>query len=254
MVEQLVILSGPSCVGKGPLTAAVKKFRTDIQYEEIPVIKSKESRSGIPRPDDEGVWNNEDYWRTADEIKDLKINPRFIVGDCRGFPQAIDLEKVAQSHSPLIFVEAYHTIGRQLIGSKYLAQVKITTVFLSPIGIEEISFLRACGLCVPTVIKGIMVIKQLNRATFQGKRLDRTLLQDIKIRAEDAVDELRSAPDYSIVLVNHDGEGTANWKRGPKGVFVDEPEGDALCALQTLSDILLGKNPKSIEHWMHGTV
>ncbi len=34
MTKQLVILSGPSCVGKGPLAAAIKEFRTDIEYDE----------------------------------------------------------------------------------------------------------------------------------------------------------------------------------------------------------------------------
>ena len=68
MAKRLVILSGPSCVGKGPVVAAVKKFKIEIEHEEIPVIKSRESRNNIPRPDDEKVWKNKDYWRTAEEI------------------------------------------------------------------------------------------------------------------------------------------------------------------------------------------
>jgi guanylate kinase len=254
MKKQLVILSGPSCVGKGPLAAAVKKFRTEIKYDEIPVIKSRESRGGKPRPDDKPVWNNVDYWRSAEEITDLKKNPRYIVGDCRGFPQAIDLEKVAQSQAPLVFIEVYHTIGRQLVTSKYLTGVTVISVFLSPIGISEIDSIRTGGICVATEVKEMMVLKQMDRAAFQGKQLDSALLQDITARAEDAVDELRSAPDYNIVLVNHDGEGATNWRRDPEGNFVGNPEGDARRALESLADILLGKSPDNAETWPHGTV
>ncbi len=254
MAKQLVILSGPSCVGKGPLAAAVERFHADIKYAAVPVIKSTESRRGEPRPDDKIVWENSDYWRNADEIMKERKNPRFIVGDCRGFPQAIDLDKVAQSSTDLVFVEAYHTIGRQLIGSKYLKNDQVTTVFLSPFGAQEIGFLRACGLGVATAIRGAMVFKQVNRATFQGKRIDRALLKDIEERANDAIDELRSASDYTFIIVNHDGEGSPNWKRDPAGGFTSEPHGDAKRALSSLTDILLGKSPGNVEHWPHGTV
>jgi guanylate kinase len=255
MKKQLVILSGPSCVGKGPLAAAVKKFKTEIKYDEIPVIKSRESRGGQPRPDDESKWKYEDYWRSAEEIMDLKKNPRYLVGDCRGFPQAIDLEKVAQSQSALIFIEVYHTIGRQLVTSKYLAGVTVTSVFLSPIGISEIESLRVHGICVTTEIKERMVRKQEKRAAFQGKELDPALRQDITARAEDAVDELRSAPDYNFVLVNDDGEGAENWKRDPEGNFTDDyPTADAGRALESLADILHGERPDNAETWPHGTV
>jgi hypothetical protein len=156
--------------------------------------------------------------------------------------------------SPLVFIEVYHTIGRQLINSAYLKDVKVTTVFLSPIGLAEIGALRACGLCASTVVKGMMVLKQINRAAFQGKRLDRVLLADITARAEDAVDELRSAPDFSAVLVNHDGEGTANWKRDAKGTFNGSPEGDAGRAVQSLGSILTEEKPVEVESWRHGTI
>ena len=254
MAKQLVILSGPACVGKGPLADAIKHFHSEIKYVTVPVIKSKDSRVGGPRPDDEPVWNNADYWRTADEIMKLKSNPRYIVGDCRGFPQAIDLDKVVQSATDLVFVEAYHTLGRQLLASEYLKNVQVKTVFLSPLGAQEIGFLRAGGACLAALVKGVMVLKQVNRATFQGKRIDRALLLDIETRADDAIDELRSASDYTFVIVSHDGEGAPNWKRDRGGTFAAEPEGDAKRAVSSMVDILLGKSPGNVEHWPHGTV
>ena len=77
MARRLVLLSGPSCVGKGPLFAAVQQFHGELGHEAVPVIKAKESRGGKPRPDDRPVWDDPDYWRPAAEIIALKGNPRY---------------------------------------------------------------------------------------------------------------------------------------------------------------------------------
>ena len=67
MKKRLIILSGPSCVGKSPLTAAVKKFQPEIKFVQVAVIKSKESRYDKPRPDELAVWKNPDCWRMMAE-------------------------------------------------------------------------------------------------------------------------------------------------------------------------------------------
>ncbi|MFC1781551.1 hypothetical protein ACFLZ8_04760 [Planctomycetota bacterium] len=100
MGKRFVILSGPAGVGKGPLQAAVKEFYKEIVYDTIPVIKAKESRPDGPRNEKEKEqWDNPEYWRTSREIRALESDPRYIIGDCRGLPQAINQDKVKESTS-----------------------------------------------------------------------------------------------------------------------------------------------------------
>ncbi len=252
--KRLTILSGPACVGKGPLLAALNRFHSEIRYGEVPVIKSKESRGDKPRPDELDKWDDPSYFRTAEEIKKLGGSPQFLVGDCRGFPQAVDLQKVDSADTEIILIEIYHTIGRQLRVSKYLKSVEVNAVFLSPIGQQEIALLRACNVCLTGYLQGLMAHKQLMRAQFQRKMIDRALLADIQARAADAIDELRSAPDYGCVIVNRDGEGSENWNRRQSGEFSGEPRGDAKVSLDVLVDIIRGNKPQSVEHWRHGVV
>ena len=128
--RRFTILSGPSCVGKGPLVAALSEFHPDVKYAQIPVIKSKDSRLKGPRPEEVAVWVNPDYFRSTPEILRLKNNPVFVVGVCRGLPQAVDLSKVQETDAELLFIEIYHTIGAALVASSFLTDVKLATIFL----------------------------------------------------------------------------------------------------------------------------
>ena len=99
-MTRFILLSGPSCVGKGPLIDAVQKVHKDLKFGVVGVIKSRESRPGgkLRKTD-----KPEDFF-SADEIRSWEGDPRYIVGDCRGYPQAIDVERVkdaAKKHSLL---------------------------------------------------------------------------------------------------------------------------------------------------------
>ena len=248
--ERFVILSGPACVGKGPLVAALERFHPDVVYEAIPVIKSKESRPNKkPRPEEEEVWKNPDYFRCKEEILELAGDPRYLVGDCRGLPQAVDLKKVQESESKLLFVEIYHTIGGQLLESTFLKDVEITTVFLSPIGKQEIEDLRVAGVDLGDYLTRVMLHKLLVRTRYQCKPVDNKLIEDALGRAKDTISELKSACKYSRVIVNHDGEGSPNWHRLPNGVFTEMPEGDAGRAISALLHILCKSDTAGVEDW-----
>ena len=248
--KRFVILSGPSCVGKGPLVAAFERFHPDIDYESIPVIKSKESRPNKkPRPGEEEVWKNPDYFRWKEEILGLAENPRYLVGDCRGLPQAVDLKKVQEGKSKLLFVEIYHTIGAQLIESTFLKDVEITTVFLSPIGKQEIEDLKVASVNLGDYLTQVMLHKLLVRTRYQGKPVDNELVKDARGRAKDTISELKSACKYSHIIVNHDGEGSPNWHRLPNGVFTKMPEGDAGRAISAFLHILCKSERDGFENW-----
>jgi guanylate kinase len=241
MEKRLIILSGPSCVGKGPLTAAVKKFRPDIKFTKLAVIKSKQSRNHIPRPDEQEVWDNPNCWQTEEQIEAMKDNSRYIVGNCYGFSQAVDLDLIINSSEQTLLMEMYYAIVPQLLTSQRLKNIRLETVFVSPISDKEIEFIRTCGINIETAIKSLMSVKQYQRAVFHKRNIDREFLQDIKTRIDDSVCELGSAKNFKFVIVNHDGEGSPNWNRLADGTFTAPPAGDAKLTVDFLADILIGK-------------
>jgi guanylate kinase len=129
----------------------------------------------------------------------------------------------------------------------------VQTVFLSPISEQDIERLKREQNEWQTHIKELMTTKQRDRATFQGKDpTDTEVAGDIRKRAADAILELQSAPQYTCVIVNHDGEGSLNWKRSPDGSFSDgEPCADAKATVDALAAILHGEKPQSrvVEYW-----
>lgn len=250
----MVILSGPSCVGKGPLIAAVRRFYPQIDHTLIPTIKARESRGGQPRPDEESIWNDPDHWRTEDELNNLRDDPRYLVGYCRDSPQAVDLERIRQAPSRLVIVEVYHTIGMRLCSAAFLKGIEIVTVFITPMSAEEIVFLKQCGISPAVTLRGLMVLKQYRRLLYHRREIDDEIIHDIEARARDAVAELRSAPDYTLVVVNHDGEGSPSWNRLPTGRFTSSPIGEAKRTLDAFVEVLKGETPASTEIWQPGII
>jgi hypothetical protein len=220
-----------------------------VKYAQIPVIKSRESRPQGPRPEEVAVWNNPDFFRTKEHILQLGGNPQYLVGDCRGLPQAVDLQKVQESEAGLLFIEIYHTIGAKLVKSTFLTDVEIMTVFLSPIGRQEIEDLKSGGIDLQQYLCQIMFHKQLDRARYQAKTVKSGLVKKALSRDRDSFSELASACKYSHVIVNHDGEGSLNWHRLPSGVFIAKPEGDAVRAVTALVHILGNSDTTHVENW-----
>jgi guanylate kinase len=240
MKKRLILLSGPSCVGKSPLTAAVKKFRPEVKFTKLAVIKSKQSRNLMPRPDEQDVWNNPNCWQTQEQIEALKNNDRYIVFNCYGFSQAVDLDMIVNSSEQTILMEMYYAIVPQILASQRLKNINIETVFLSPISKQEIEFFNSCRIDVDWAIKSLMAAKQYQRVIFHKRNIDRDFLQDIKTRIDDAVCELGSEKNFKHVIVNHDGEGSPNWNRLADGTFTGPPVGDAKLAVESLAKILSG--------------
>src|SRR5208337_3108570 len=110
LARRLVILSGPSCVGKSPLEKALAKFHPQLR-QALRKLVLYNSRS--PRPGEvEGV----DYhFRTRSQVEALRAESRYAVLDVRGDLQAVDVEELrawlAESHA---FFEGNPFVGRAL--------------------------------------------------------------------------------------------------------------------------------------------
>ncbi len=82
-----MILSGPSCVGKTPLSKALKRFYPDLAAKLRPLVLYN---SRVPRP---GEQSGVDYhFRTREQVEALRGESRYVVLDVRGDLQALDLD------------------------------------------------------------------------------------------------------------------------------------------------------------------
>ncbi|NLS90964.1 MAG: hypothetical protein GXX96_02100 [Planctomycetaceae bacterium] len=244
----LIAISGPSCGGKGPLLAAVNQFHAEMRITSFSVIKCRESRASQPRPDEAGIWDDPDYFRTRVEIESL-VGDRYVHAVSHGFPQVLDLQRVASAPTRLVVLEACQEITRQLPSSDYLREVDVTTVFVSPLGCRDIQYLRACDVDVAEYVKGLQVTRLLARAAFHQRPVDDAFLADVAVRARDAVEELRTAHLFNYVLVNRAGEGSPEWNRDAAGNFQGRPLGEAAAALEAFVQLFAGRPSPALENW-----
>ena len=90
---RLVILSGPSCVGKSPLGKALAKFYPELSGALHPLVLYN---SRAPRP---GEVDGVDYhFRTSEQVESFRTDERFAVLEVRGDLQALDLVQFAGGH------------------------------------------------------------------------------------------------------------------------------------------------------------
>jgi guanylate kinase len=235
MNKQLIILSGPSCVGKTPLLKTVRSLRPDLAMA-MPVLYS----SRKPRPNEqEGI---DYYFRQEDEIGALSSD-RFIIGRARSVLQAVDLQQIAElfAQQALIVIEIYPTIGRLFLDhpavQRWSADFRLRTVFISPADEQEIQAVQfQMKFESPQeATAAIMLPKLISRSQQQGKILSPKEVADLQLRASRAYDEILMGKAYEEFIVNHDGEDSIHWRYQP-------PIGDAGRTLQRFVNILSGQD------------
>src|SRR4030042_5174266 len=233
--NRLVILSGPSCVGKSPLSRALARFHPEV-FQKLHPLVLYNSRSARP-----GETDGVDYhFRSRQQIDNLKGKDHFVVMDVRGDLQALDLQELLHSLKKNdVFFEGNPFIGRTLQTQPALADVKRLCVFMSPLSRDEILFLKAAesGLSLPGLVTDVMRRKLLRRTRRQKDELSLTDLENVERRASSAYGELKEAHCSQDVLPNHDGEDSENWE-----AFY-YPLGDARMALTTFIALLKGEIP-----------
>lgn len=238
---RLVILSGPSCVGKSPLAKALGRFHPDWSSRLQPLVLFN---SRNPRP---GERDGIDYhFRMRSQIEEFRGNSRYAVLEVRGDLQALDLEEVQSLlRSGDVIYE-----GNPFIGMAMLTQIKLNcveklSVFLSPLTKAEIVYLKAPerNLSLKELVTDVMRRKLLRRTRRQKGELSTKDLENIERRAGSAYAELQEAWHFDYVIPNHDGEDSDNWD-----AFY-YPLGDARSALEAFVSLLQGKVPTNVEKW-----
>src|SRR3989442_9081601 len=239
-IGRLVILSGPSCVGKSPLAKALGRFHPDLSATLQPIVLYNS------RPPRSGERDGEDYhFRSREQIEALRDRERHVVMDVRGDLQALDLEDLsALLNKGDAFLEGNPFIGRTLQMHPNLRDVKRLSVFLSPLSREEIVFLRdEAQVSLPDLVADVMRRKLLRRGQRQKRDLSLKDLEEIERRAGSAYGELKEAHHFEYVIPNHDGEDSDNWE-----AFY-YPLGEARRAFLVMVALLRGEDPKGVERW-----
>ena len=241
-MKPVVLLSGPSCVGKGPLLAALKRLHPSLagRLHQVVLYNNRHPRPG----EADGV---EYHFRPHEEILQFRGKDEFIVLEVRpGNFQALsrsDLEKACEGPAIPLF-EAFHRFGDEIRERGWLAEDEILSVFLSPLAKDEIEFLKAqARLRLEEFVAEVMRRKLLRRTEMQKGSLSRQDLDDIEIRVATVHEELKAACRYDYVIPNHDGEDSDNWNQ------FYYPIGDARKTLLSFVDILEGDEPRFGEKW-----
>jgi len=241
-VSRLVMLSGPSCVGKGPLHTALKGFYPDLaqRLQKLILFNSR-----APRP---GEQDGRDYhFRTRGEIDALRGRKGYIVRDVRGDLQGLDLTALRQAlegdRHP--FFEGNPFIPMEIINSPLLSGIPKLSIFLSPLSRDELLYLKdpARRLSLAQFVTDVQRRKLLHRTRKQKGILALTDLENIERRAGSAFKEMQLAHHFDFVIPLHDGEGNDNWD-----AFY-YPIGDARRALLAFTAILRGEDAPSAERW-----
>jgi guanylate kinase len=245
-VGRLVILSGPSCVGKSPLEKALGRLYPGL-HKQLRKLVLYNSRSARP-----GEVDGSDYhFRPRSYMEALKDDNRYAVLDVRGDLQALDLEELRSIlGGGDAFFEGNPFVGRLLQTHPRLAGVKRISAFLSPLSKEEINYLKQPerNISFPDLLTDVMRRKLLRRTRRQKGELSATDLENIEKRACSAYRELKNAWYFDYVIPNHDGEDSENWD-----AFY-YPVGDARKSLLIFASLLEGGVPSSVEVWEEGLV
>jgi guanylate kinase len=236
---RLVILSGPSCVGKSPLRRALVRLYPDV-WNRLHKLVLFNSRA--PRPGErEGV---DYYFRSREEIEALESSGHHAILDVRGDLQAVDVADLRRAvERQDAFFEGNPFIGRLLDTHPLLATVERVSIFLSPLSKEEIEFLRARHVSLPEFVADVMRRKLLRRTRAHKGELSLADLENVETRARSAYRELTDAWHFQYVIPNHDGEDSDNWDA------FSFPIGDARTSLLAVVALLEANVPPTAERW-----
>jgi guanylate kinase len=236
------MLTGPSCVGKGPLHHALERFYPDLarKLQKLVLFTSRSPRPG----EEDGV----DYhFRPRDEIEALREQDGYVVLDVRGDLQGLDIANLREilDGERDAFFEGNPFVPLELLKSPLLGDVPKLSAFLAPLSRAEIEYLKdpSRQVSLPAFVTDVQRRKLLRRTRKQKGILSLKDLENVERRAGSAYREMQLAWHFDYVIPCHDGEDSENWD-----AFY-YPIGDARRALLAFASILRGEETAYVEEW-----
>ena len=240
-MSRFVVLSGPSCIGKGPLCKALQKFYPDFssRFHRLVFYDSRAPRPG----EQEGV---DFYFRTRRFIEDLREKEDYLVIEYRGDMLAVnfvDMKKLLKEGD--VFFEGNPLVAKALLDLCANEGIEHLSIFLSPLSKEEIRYVQSPEKHVDLgdFVTDVMRRKLLRRTQKQKTILSAKDLENIEIRVSHAISEMILAHHFDHVIPNHDGEDSDNWD-----AFY-YPIADARKTLLCLVEIIRGESSSYCEKW-----
>lgn len=208
-MSRLIILSGPSCIGKGPLFKALQKFYPDLA-SRLHYLICYDSRA--PRPGErEGV---DFYFRTREFIENLRVKKDHLVIEYRGDMLAVDFSEIRKFLKEKdVFFEGNPVVGKAILDFCKKENIEHLSIFLTPLSMDEISFLKSPerNINLEEFVTDVMRRKLLRRTQKQKTILSAKDLENIEVRASCAFSEMKLAHYFDYIIPNHDGEDSENW-------------------------------------------
>jgi hypothetical protein len=215
-MKRLIVLSGPSGVGKGPMVDWMKKiyypesYKGDIQA----FCQVKVHKTGTPR-----------HTGKESELGLEGISENRYDFDCRGSAQSIDLDeldKAIDCHDAVL-IEAYYK-AFDFLKDRYESRVDFASTFVSPLPIHEDR----------SEIPDRMLDALVRRALREGKNMTLKLVKDLFKRAKGSIDEMNIAHKYRNIIVNECYETDPRW-------HFDKLSGEPRKAVDALYKIVSGQ-------------
>lgn len=238
---KLIILAGPSGIGKSPLAKAFGALypRDAHEFRALVLYNSR-----TPRP---GEQDGRDYFfRSRDHIRRLAEREEFATFDVRGDLQGLDITRLHKDIAEhTVLFEGNPFVGAALVREATRHAIDSLSVFVSPFTAREIRFFADPDTrgdprtAVTTMMRG----KLLRRTRLRDGELSLPALQDIERRAASACDELRLARNFSYIIPNHDGEDSDHWR------ICGYPVGDAGRAVEAFAALCAGRSSDMVEQW-----
>ncbi len=206
--HRLFIISGPSCVGKTPLVSALQKLYPDVMASFVSVVLYNSRK---PRPGEEE--GRDYYFRSERWIRTLDTKESFVVRKVRNDWQALDLDELRKRLTCKdVLYEGNPDFAQFLMTDPRFDGIPRSGVFITPFSNEEIQFIdRQPDIDVETFLTGVMYEKQFRRFQRQNGPPQPSDIADMKVRAQCAYSEMKSASLYDCVIANHDGEDSSHW-------------------------------------------
>jgi len=194
--KRLIVISGPSGVGKGPIIEWTKKlYLPDLC--QVKVRKTKTDRHK-GNEDDLGFDGN---------------NGKYYQFDCRGVEQRIylnELDSAIEKHG-VVLLEAYYK-AFDFLKSRYDGSMDFASTFISPLDLEEKKGLTEQRRKLEDYLPNLMLDSLIKRAERDGKAFTKTLIRELEQRADDSVNEMKFAYNYRKVIPNHCYEADSRWR------------------------------------------
>ena len=215
MKKKLILLSGPSCVGKGPLRKALEDFHPEIGFAEPVWIHSRKPR--FKRSEGRYEVHGVDYYFSPRGMVELLPRDRFLVGDLGYGLQAMDLAHLEEMFdaNDVVFTEMSLVFQDPLadwVKRQARFDIEVRHVMLVPMTLEEVERKSAeTGAPPEQVVYEVMIGKQRRRGEDPPEKMER--------RARAAYPEMKAArPGTKIIVCRAGEDDLSEWGRplGPE--------------------------------------